>query len=135
MIRKEDAIELWHCIQAHVALKQIGKTLDKHEVEDYLIFIRTKGNTFLNGYTVQSDTITQLAHLIENAAADLGIAPTNLGQQINEKLLDNLRLKVELDLIFDDATLSSEEQQEQIKEVFKKHGFTKEQTERILRKY
>lgn len=135
MIRKDDAIELWHCIQAHVALKQIGKTLDKHEVEDYIIFIRTENNTFLNGYTAYSDTVSQLAHLIENTAADLGIAPTNLGKQINDKLLDNLRLKVELDLIFDDTSLSSEEQQEQIKETFTKHGFTEEQAERILRKY
>lgn len=107
---KEAAIELWECIQAHVVLKQIGKIIAKHDIEDYVIFIRTERNTFLRGCTGMGDVVGQLAQLIENAASDIGKTPHQLVNDIQVTIYKAENLRIELEELFEERETYSEEE-------------------------
>lgn len=136
MITKETVIELWDCIQAHAALKRIEKTLVKHDVNDYIIFLRTTHNSFLHGVNSRSDVLSQLAHLITNAASDLGVSPRQLAKDVEMKVYDIDTLRLELEELLDkQSELSQEEFKEQMREIYKKHEVTKEKIDEMMKEF
>lgn len=131
---KEEAIELWQCIQAHAAVKQIGKVLTKHDIEDYIVFIRTRHNTFLHGLTSYSDVTKQIAHLIENAAADMGLSSNELAENIKVTIYKRQKLQIALEEVFEEKdTLSPEEYKDKIRETFRLYEVDEDEINDMMR--
>lgn len=78
-------VEAWQCVQAHRAMKKIEKVLEKYEIEDFMVFIRTEDHTFLRGHNEYSPIISQLSHLIANLSSEIDKSP----DEIIDDLKDN----------------------------------------------
>lgn len=133
MIHKEDIIEIWHCIQAHEALKQVTKIIAKRDIEDFVIFIRTKRNTFLQGSAQYTDISHQLAQLVVNTAEELNTNPKTLAQEISNNITNYTSLKIEIDDLLSQDNLTEKEVEEEVERLVKAYGIKKERLVELIK--
>lgn len=127
---KDTAIELYECIQSHISIRQIADIIEKHDLDDYIIFIRTRHNTFLRGSTL-GKTTTQLSQLLMNAADDMGKSVEELLEEIKVSIYKQKLLRVKLQEIAEDFSLSPEERQEAIRKAYKECEYTEEEIDNL----
>lgn len=125
MPKTEAIIEFYRVIQTYRAIRTIAKVLDKHDVTDCILFIRTPHNTFLEGLQAYSDMRTQLAEMITAAANTLNTTPHELLKELEIRILNKENIKIELESLLERKdSLSPEEFKDELEEIYNKHDIS-----------